>query len=186
MQPILPALHGLLDGGDILPGVVGFGQFWIQLDGALQVLERGPQLGDAVVLYGLVHEGDAECEMRIRLVAGVAQALLAVPDGRVEILQLALAVANSEVGEAAQLGPDIVSTRFLFLSEADEITKRVIVQLAGELAIEIAQSQVRAVSGPGFRVLSAETQAVGHPEPRLGALRRDLDGLARGFDGLGV
>ena len=114
----------------------------------------------------------------------VGEGLLAIGDGGVEIDGLALAFADAEPGHVVIVVPDVAFGDALLAAHADQRAEHIVIQLTGELTVEIAELEVLVVDRPGFGELAAEAQAVGQPEVRLGGLGVDLDGLSRGIDGL--
>src|ERR1019366_1851506 len=74
----------------------------------------------------------------------------------------------------------------LLASHADQRTEDIVIQLTGQLTVEIAELEIFVIYRAGFGELTAEAQAVGQPKMRLGGFGVDLDGLAGGFDGLRI
>ena len=62
------------------------------------------------------------------------------------------------------------ATRFLRPMPTSE-PEHIVIQLTGQLAVEIAQLQILDILRPRFGELAAQTQAVRQPEMRLGGLR---------------
>src|SRR5580658_9856409 len=124
--------------------------------------------------------------MRERVINVVSQGLHTITDSRIEVFQLPLAVTDAEVSQAAQIVPDILLRRTLLLPQAEQRPENIVIQLAGQLAVEIAQVQVFAVFRFSGRILSAQPQTIRQPQMRLGALRRYLNSLARSLDRLRI
>ena len=72
---------------------------------------------------------------------------------------LAFGVAQAEVSQAAQILPDILLRGALLFAETHQVTQHVVIQLAGELAVEIAELQILLVLGLGFIIGAAQAQA---------------------------
>src|SRR5262245_30726157 len=100
--------------------------------------------------------------------------------------ELALAIAKSEVRQAAQYAPDVMHRCARFLSVADQESAYPVIQLASQIAIEIAEAEILVVFGPRLFQLLAHAQAFRQPEMGLGVIGDDANRSPRGFDRLRV
>src|SRR5947207_2722288 len=102
--------------------------------------------------------------MRAGIFRVVGQRDAALLDGLVETLQLAVAVAHAEIRQTAQVFPDIANGGAGLVSMADEESQHPVIQLAGELAVEVTQPEILLVRLLGLFELAAEMQTLGQPE----------------------
>ena len=108
---------------------------------------------------------------------------MAVANGFVEPGELAFGVADAKVGEAPQIGPDVLLGGALLLAVADQESEDIVVELAGQFAVEVAEAKVLFVLGDGLGVGLAQPEALGQPEVGLRVARVQRDRFLRGGDG---
>src|SRR5450759_3931042 len=182
-EPSARLLEVLLDGGNVLPGNGGFVHVWVEIEHLLEVLEGGIELGDAAGVDGLGHEGESKGVVGEGVFGIVGERLLAIGDGGIEIGGLALAFAHAVPGHVVVVVPDVAFGDALLAAHADQRAEHVVIQLTGELTVEIAELEVFVIDRAGFGELTAEAQAIGQPEMRLGGLRVDPDGFPSRISG---
>src|SRR2546423_1894033 len=116
----------------------------------------------------------------------VSEGLLAGADGKVEMLRLALAIADAEPGQAAHIAPDIPLSGALLASDSGQVTERVVIDFARQLTVEVTQLEIALIFSPGFGEFAGDPQAVGQPHMRLGRAGVQLDRLTRRIDRLRI
>src|ERR1019366_4361034 len=140
----------------------------------------------AAGIDGLGHEGEAEGVVGEGVFGVVGEGLLAIGNGGVEIGGLALAFADAVPGHVVIVVPDVAFGDTLLASHADQRAEYVVIQLTGQLTIEIAELEIFVIHGAGFGEHPAEAQAISQPEMRFGGFGINPYSLAGGLDGLWI
>src|SRR5436309_1074798 len=107
----------------------------------------GAEFGDALVFLGFGHEGEAEGVVGEEIFGVEGKGALAITNGVVQAAGAAIAFAEAVERDVVIVVPDVALGDALLLAHAEEGAEHVVVELAADLAVEVAELEVLLVFG---------------------------------------